>query len=50
MTPLHPLMFAGTGSDVGKSVIAAAFCFDNGIFNIYEVNMLLFQYDQPQLP
>lgn len=23
---LHPLMFAGTGSDVGKSVIAAAFC------------------------
>ncbi len=29
MTPdkkLHPIMFAGTGSDVGKSVIAAAFC------------------------
>lgn len=25
-TPLHPVMFAGTGSDVGKSVIAAAFC------------------------
>lgn len=23
---LHPVMFAGTGSDVGKSVIAAAFC------------------------
>ncbi|MCD8203455.1 MAG: cobyric acid synthase [Prevotella sp.] len=23
---LHPIMFAGTGSDVGKSVIAAAFC------------------------
>ena len=23
---LHPLMLAGTGSDVGKSVIAAAFC------------------------
>ena len=23
---LHPLMFAGTGSDVGKSVVAAAFC------------------------
>lgn len=23
---LHPLMFAGTGSDVGKSIIAAAFC------------------------
>ncbi|MBR4920692.1 MAG: cobyric acid synthase [Prevotella sp.] len=23
---LHPLMFVGTGSDVGKSVIAAAFC------------------------
>jgi len=26
MTHLSPLMFAGTGSDVGKSVIAAAFC------------------------
>ena len=24
--PLHPLMFVGTGSDVGKSVIAAGFC------------------------
>ena len=24
--PLRPLMFAGTGSDVGKSVVAAAFC------------------------
>jgi len=23
---LHPIMFAGTGSDVGKSVVAAAFC------------------------
>ncbi|MCK9626207.1 MAG: cobyric acid synthase [Bacteroidales bacterium] len=23
---LHPIMFAGTGSDVGKSVIATAFC------------------------
>ncbi len=23
---LHPLMFAGTGSDVGKSIVAAAFC------------------------
>ena len=23
---LHPVMFAGTGSDVGKSVVAAAFC------------------------
>lgn len=23
---LHPLMFVGTGSDVGKSIIAAAFC------------------------
>ena len=23
---LHPIMFAGTGSDVGKSIIAAAFC------------------------
>ncbi|WP_071146749.1 cobyric acid synthase [Bacteroides ihuae] len=23
---LHPVMFAGTGSDVGKSIIAAAFC------------------------
>lgn len=23
---LHPIMFAGTGSDVGKSVITAAFC------------------------
>ena len=23
---LHPLMLAGTGSDVGKSVVAAAFC------------------------
>lgn len=23
---LHPVLFAGTGSDVGKSVIAAAFC------------------------
>lgn len=26
MKPLHPLMFVGTGSDVGKSVLAAAFC------------------------
>ena len=24
--PLHPLMMVGTGSDVGKSVVAAAFC------------------------
>ena len=23
---LHPVMFAGTGSDVGKSIVAAAFC------------------------
>ena len=23
---LHPIMFAGTGSDVGKSLLAAAFC------------------------
>lgn len=26
MKQLHPLMFVGTGSDVGKSVVAAAFC------------------------
>ncbi|UWN89566.1 cobyric acid synthase [Bacteroides eggerthii] len=26
MNRLHPLMFAGTGSDVGKSIISAAFC------------------------
>ena len=26
MKKLHPLMFAGTGSDVGKSIISAAFC------------------------
>ena len=26
MKRLHPIMFAGTGSDVGKSIIAAAFC------------------------
>lgn len=26
MLHLHPLMFVGTGSDVGKSVIAAGFC------------------------
>ncbi len=26
MKHLHPIMFAGTGSDVGKSIIAAAFC------------------------
>ena len=26
MRKLHPLMFAGTGSDVGKSIVAAAFC------------------------
>lgn len=26
MKPLHPLMFVGTGSDVGKSVLVAAFC------------------------
>jgi adenosylcobyric acid synthase len=25
-SPLHPMMLAGTGSDVGKSVVAAAFC------------------------
>jgi adenosylcobyric acid synthase len=26
MKRLHPIMFAGTGSDVGKSIVAAAFC------------------------
>ena len=26
MKQLHPLMLAGTGSDVGKSIVAAAFC------------------------
>ncbi len=26
MKQLHPIMFAGTGSDVGKSIVAAAFC------------------------
>ncbi len=26
MKRLHPVMFAGTGSDVGKSIIATAFC------------------------
>ena len=26
MKKLHPVMFAGTGSDVGKSIVAAAFC------------------------
>lgn len=26
MKKIHPVMFAGTGSDVGKSIIAAAFC------------------------
>ena len=26
MKKLHPLMFVGTGSDVGKSILAAAFC------------------------
>ena len=26
MKKLHPIMFAGTGSNVGKSVIATAFC------------------------
>ena len=26
MKRLHPLMLAGTGSDVGKSIVAAAFC------------------------
>ena len=26
MKHLHPIMFAGTGSDVGKSILAAAFC------------------------
>ena len=26
MNKLHPLMFVGTGSDVGKSILAAAFC------------------------
>ena len=26
MKALHPIMFAGTGSDVGKSIVAAAFC------------------------
>jgi adenosylcobyric acid synthase len=25
-TKLHPIMFAGTGSDVGKSIITSAFC------------------------
>ena len=26
VSKLHPVMFAGTGSDVGKSIVAAAFC------------------------
>ncbi|MBO6287656.1 MAG: cobyric acid synthase [Prevotella sp.] len=26
MKKLHPIMFVGTGSDVGKSILAAAFC------------------------
>ena len=26
MKSLHPIMFVGTGSDVGKSIVAAAFC------------------------
>lgn len=26
MKQLHPIMFAGTGSDVGKSIVATAFC------------------------
>ena len=26
MERLHPLMLAGTGSDVGKSLVATAFC------------------------
>ena len=26
MKQLHPIMFVGTGSDVGKSIVAAAFC------------------------
>lgn len=26
ITPLHPLMLAGTGSDVGKSILATALC------------------------
>ena len=26
MKKLHPIMFVGTGSDVGKSIVAAAFC------------------------
>ena len=26
MKKLHPIMFAGTGSDVGKSIVAAGFC------------------------
>ena len=26
MKPLHPIMLAGTGSDVGKSIVAAALC------------------------
>ena len=26
MSPLHPIMLAGTGSDVGKSVVATALC------------------------
>ena len=26
MKRLHPIIFAGTGSDVGKSIVAAAFC------------------------
>ena len=26
MKRLHPIMFAGTGSDVGKSIVAVAFC------------------------
>ena len=26
MKKLHPIMFAGTGSDVGKSIVATAFC------------------------
>jgi hypothetical protein len=38
-----------TLTNSSKSDVILSFCIENGIYDIYEVNALLFQYDQPVL-